>query len=31
LMDNLGDDEGEDDESDMMESFSSGDEEGWIM
>lgn len=31
LMDILGDDEGEGDESDMMESFSSGDEEGWIM
>ena len=31
LMDILGDDEGDDDESDMMESFSSGDEQGWIM
>ncbi|CAO2044344.1 unnamed protein product [Urochloa humidicola] len=31
LLDIMGDDEGEDDESDMMGSFSSGDEDGWIL
>ncbi|KAF8750614.1 hypothetical protein HU200_012319 [Digitaria exilis] len=31
LLDIMGDGEGEDDESDMMGSFSSGDEDGWIL